>query len=159
MSDLPLLLVSVLGIAAGLRAFTPLALLSWAAHLKWISLAETRLAFLGYTTTAVIFTLLAVGELIGDKLPFVGNRTDLPAFSARILVGALCGWAIFLAAGTTWAIGAVIGAFGAIIGTFGGFYVRRSLVSKVGLPALLAALIEDVIAIDGTLLVLMTHRF
>lgn len=153
-----IILVLVVGILSGLRAFTPLALLCWAAHWNWIPLEDTQLAFLGHTASVIIFSLLALGELIGDKLPFVGNRTELPAFAARVLIGAFCGTAIFLAAEKTWAIGAVIGAVGAIIGTYGGFHFRRALVAKLGLPSLVAALLEDIIAIGGSLLVL-SHRF
>jgi uncharacterized membrane protein len=60
-------LVLLIGIVAGLRAMTAPAVVSWAAHLDWLHLENTWLAFLGFAFTPYIFTLLAIGELITDK--------------------------------------------------------------------------------------------
>ena len=62
------------GILVGLRSMTPPAVLSWAAHLGWIRLENTPLAFLGYAATPYILTLFALGELIADKLPKTPSR-------------------------------------------------------------------------------------
>ena len=51
----------LLGAASGLRAFTGLAVVSWAAHLGYIHLDHTWLAFLGFAFTPYILTLLAIG--------------------------------------------------------------------------------------------------
>jgi uncharacterized membrane protein len=40
-----------------------------AAHCGWLPFAGTKLAFIGYPVTLVVFTLLALSELIADKLP------------------------------------------------------------------------------------------
>jgi uncharacterized membrane protein len=42
---------------------------SWAAHLGWLHLQDTWLAFLGATVTPYIFSALALAELVIDKLP------------------------------------------------------------------------------------------
>ena len=49
-----------IGIVAGLRAMTAPAAVSWAAYLGWLKLDESILAFMGYTWTPWIITVLAV---------------------------------------------------------------------------------------------------
>ncbi len=66
---MPLYVVALLiGVVAGLRAMTAPAAISWAAHLGWLPLQDTPLAFLGFTATPYIFTVLAIVELITDQL-------------------------------------------------------------------------------------------
>ena len=60
------LLALLIGIVAGLRAFTAPAAASWAG---WLPLGGTWLAFLGSIWTAVILTVLALVELVTDQLP------------------------------------------------------------------------------------------
>ena len=74
------------------------AAVSWAAHLGWLRLDDTWLAFLGYAWTPWILTLLATGELVTDQLPSTPSRTVPVQFGARIAMGALSGTA-FGAAG------------------------------------------------------------
>jgi uncharacterized membrane protein len=139
----------LIGILAGLRALTPIAVVSWAARLGWLKLNGTWLAFLGATVTPYIASLLALAELVGDKLPTTPSRKTWMPFGARILSGALCGAA--LAGGT--ALGLCLGAIGAVIGTLGGSALRARLAQAFG-KDLPAALLEDAITIGGTLLIL-----
>src|SRR5437667_225466 len=46
-----------LGFAAGLRSLTPPAVAAWAAHLGWLNLNNSPLAFMGSIITAVSFLL------------------------------------------------------------------------------------------------------
>jgi uncharacterized membrane protein len=62
-------LAFLIGVVAGLRSMTAPAAVSWAAQLGWLRLENTGLAFLGYAATPYILSVLAVGELIIDKLP------------------------------------------------------------------------------------------
>ncbi|HSX73152.1 MAG TPA: DUF4126 domain-containing protein, partial [Shinella sp.] len=48
----------LIGIVAGLRAMTAPAAVSWAAYLGWIDLTQSALAFMGYSWTPWIFSLL-----------------------------------------------------------------------------------------------------
>ncbi len=136
-----MLLAFLLGVVAGLRAMTPLAAVSWAAHAGWIRLENTPLSFLASTAAPYITTLLALGELINDKLPKTPSRKAPPAFIVRILVGALCGAAL------VWPMGALAGAVGAVVGTLGGYEFRARLVRATGGKDLPIALLEDVIAV------------
>src|ERR1035441_9270827 len=87
-------LAFLIGVVAGLRALTPLAAVSWAARLGWLHLENTWLAFLGFAATPYIVSVLAIGELINDKLPKTPSRKAPPGFIARIVTGALCGGAV-----------------------------------------------------------------
>jgi uncharacterized membrane protein len=140
-----LLLAFLIGIVSGLRAMTAPAAVSWAARLGWLKLAGTPLAFLGYVATPYIFTVLALGELVNDKLPNTPSRKVPPQFIARIVTGSLSGAAIGAGSGMLLA-GLAIGAVGAVAGTLGGAEVRGALARAFG-KDLPAALLEDVTAI------------
>ncbi len=98
----PFVLSLLLGVVAGLRAITPLAVVSWAAHLGWLHLENTPLAFMGYAYTPYICSFLALGELINDKLPKTPSRKAPPGFAARIVMGAFGGAALGIAVGGLW---------------------------------------------------------
>lgn len=137
----------LLGGVCGLRSMVGPAVVSWAAYLRWIDLSNTLFAFLGYAFTPYIVSLLAIGELINDKLPTTPSRKAPPAFIARVVFGTLCGYALALGIGQNAAIGAVLGCVGAVAGTLGGYEARTRLGSSSKLPDIVIALCEDVIAI------------
>ncbi len=147
------LLAFAIGIIAGLRSLTAPAATCWAAHLGWIDLQQSPLAFMGSTVATSLFSLLAVGELITDKLPFTPSRLTPGPLGARILLGGLCGSAFCTAAGFSLLTGGLIGAGGGIAGAFMGYHARRSLTHTMKLPDFLVALIEDAIAIVGAFLI------
>ena len=84
----------LIGVVAGLRSMTAPAAVSWAARLGWLHLENTWLAFLGLAATPYILSLLAIGELIADKLPQTPSRKAAMGFTGRVLSGALCGAAL-----------------------------------------------------------------
>src|ERR1039458_7353015 len=124
-------LAFLIGVVAGLRALTPLAAVSWAARLGWLHLENTWLAFLGFAATPYIVSVLAIGELINDKLPKTPSRKAPPGFIARIVTGALCGAAIGAASQSLFG-GLVAGAIGPVVGTLGGYEFRSRLVRAIG---------------------------
>ncbi|MGH9685362.1 MAG: DUF4126 family protein [Candidatus Acidiferrales bacterium] len=138
-----------IGVIAGLRALTAPAAVSLAAHFKWMKLGGTALAFIGSTAVAVTLSILAIAEIVNDKLPKTPARTALPSFIVRIITGAFSGAAICLAARHSIVAGIVLGALGAIVGTLGGYHVRRVLVTWVKIPDFTVALVEDAVAIIG----------
>ncbi|SAL17026.1 DUF4126 family protein [Caballeronia humi] len=144
----------LMGVVAGLRAMTAPAAVSWAAHLGWLPLQGTPLAFLGYAATPWIITVLALLELVTDQLPSTPSRKVPVQFGTRIVVGALCGAALGTPSGV-WIGGLVAGVVGALIGTLGGAKARAALAQSFGrdLPA---ALIEDVVAIGGAVLLVLS---
>jgi uncharacterized membrane protein len=146
-----LILALLIGIVAGLRAMTAPAAISWAAYLGWLNLGDSWLAFLGHAFTPWILTVLAIGELFTDQLPSTPSRKVPVQFGARVFMGALCGWAIGTGAGSATG-GLIAGVIGAVIGTYGGAEIRKRLAESFG-KDLPAALIEDVVAIVGALLI------
>ncbi|WP_181701528.1 DUF4126 family protein [Chthonobacter albigriseus] len=141
-----LLAALVIGISAGLRAFTPLAAVSWAAALGWLDLGDSALAFLGFRWTPYVFTALALVEYVTDQLPSTPSRKVPMQFGARLVSGAVSGAAIGISGGVI-AIGLIAGVVGAVIGTLGGAEARRRLVAATGGRDLPIALLEDAVAI------------
>ena len=142
-----LLLALGIGFACGLRALTPPAIVAWAAHFGWLNLNNTPLAFMGSIITAIIFSVLAVVELIGDVRPSTGKRTEPIPLVARILMGGLCGACVSAAANQSITIGAIAGGVGGIIGAFAGYESRRRLVNALNIKDIFIALLEDLITI------------
>lgn len=149
-------LAFLIGVAAGLRSMTAPFAVSWAARRGWLHLENTKLAFLGFAATPYVFSVLAIGELIADKLPGTPSRKAAVGFSARIVSGAICGAALATAGGG-WVGGLLAGVIGAIVGTLGGYELRAGLV-KAMRGNLLGALQEDVIAIAGAFLIVLQFQ-
>jgi len=149
-----IVLALLIGVIAGLRAFTAPTAVSWAARLGLLPLVGTHLAFLGNAITVGILTALALFELVNDKLPKTPSRKIPAQFIPRVLFGAFAGAAIGLGIGSVW-VGLVCGAVGTVIGTLGGSAVRGALGSAFG-KDLPAALLEDIVAIVGSYLI-VTH--
>jgi len=151
------------GFLNGLRTLTSVAAICWGTRLHWFSLGQTPFAFLENPISLGVFSALAVGELIGDKLPKTPPRTDTFPLLARMAFGAGCAAALTFAAAkrqqlpspsiTFIASMAAIAAAGALAGTFAGFMARRSLTKQAGLPDLPVALVEDALTIGGSLLI------
>jgi uncharacterized membrane protein len=152
----PYLAALLIGVVAGLRAMTAPAAVSIAARFGTLSLQETPLAFLGFWATPYVLAALAVVELITDQLPSTPSRKVPMQFGARIVTGGLSGAAIGAAAGTLFG-GLVAGVVGAIIGTLGGAVARQRLAAMFG-KDLPAALIEDIVAIGGAALILVSLK-
>jgi len=148
-----LLLVFLLGCVAGLRSMTAPAVVCWAAHFGWLQFQRTELAFIDHVSTLILFTLLALLELIADKLPGTPARTAPVGLIARVIFGGLCGVALAISAGTSPVLALLAAIAGAMVGTFGGYNIRHALVSHKHLPDFAIALAEDMIAIAGGLLI------
>jgi uncharacterized membrane protein len=148
------LLTFLLGWVDGLRSLTAPALVCWAAHLGWLHLAGTRLAFINHRSTLIVFTLLAVVELIADKLPNTPARTAPLGLIARIVLGGACGLGLATSAGTSLPFPVLLGSMGALFGAFVGYHSRHLIVTKALVPDLAVAVAEDVIAIASGLLIL-----
>ena len=142
-----LLLAFGIGVVAGLRSLTAPAVVAWAAHIGWLNLQGSPLAFMGSIWTVVIFTLLALLELVADKLPGTPSRTAPVGLSSRIVTGALSGSCLAVAGNATLWMGALAGALGGIAGAFGGYQARVGLVRALRVPDAVIAISEDLVAI------------
>jgi uncharacterized membrane protein len=150
---LVLALAFCIGIIAGLRAFTAPTVVCWAASLGWLHLRGSRLAFMASIITVIIFTIFALVELTTDKLPKTPNRTTPMPLAFRVVLGALSGAALGIAGAQSIVACAVLGGIGAIVGAFGGYQIRHRIVSGLHLRDFGVAVVEDLIAIGGGLLI------
>ena len=139
----------LIGFFAGLRSLTAPAVTAWAAHLGWLDL-PVPLAWIGGTIAVAVFTVLAVLELVADKLPSTPSRTSPPGLIARIALGGLSGACLGAAGGGRAGVGGLLGIVGALVGGFGGYQARTNLVRTLGTPDAVVAVLEDVIAIAGS---------
>jgi uncharacterized membrane protein len=138
-----LIAIPLLGLVTGLRSMTAMAVLCWFAYRGDLPLDGTWASWAAKLTTAIIFTVLAVGELVADKLPKTPNRTAPGPLLVRIVVGGLVGAIVAAGLNGSEFEGIILGLGGALIGTFGGFLVRREIVLRLSCRDWLVALAED----------------
>jgi uncharacterized membrane protein len=137
-----------IGFAAGLRSLTPPAIVAWAAHLGWLSLNNTPLAFMRSIIAVVIFSLLALFELFADLQPSTPKRTAPVPLIARILMGGLCGACVYwVGSNQGLGLGAIVGAMGGLIGAFAGYEIRKRLVRSLNIKDMFIAVPEDLVTI------------
>ena len=149
-----LILSFLLGCVDGLRSMTAPAAVCWAANLGWLPLSGTRLEFLARPLALSIITIMALGELIVDKLPRTPPRTHPVGLIARTALGGACGFAVAVATEINPVLPVIGGVAGALLSAFAGYDARRLLVRRFRLPDFLVALVEDAIAITGGFLIL-----
>jgi uncharacterized membrane protein len=140
-------LAFAIGVVAGLRSFTAPAAVCWAAHLGWLHLEGSKLAFLGTSIAVYIASALALVELVLDKQAWMGARTKPGPLIDRLIMGALSGAALGSMPG------AISGCVGALVGTYGGYQARRRIVANLKVPDIAVALVEDALAVGGALLI------
>jgi len=138
-----------IGIVAGLRSLTAPAVVAWGAHLTWLNLHGSPLVFIGSTTAVATFSLLAIGELIADKLPTIPKRTAPAPLLARVVIGGLCGACLSAAGAKSLLAGMLLGGIGGVIGAFLGYRIRRRL--DLHIKDVVIAVCEDVVAVGFAL--------
>src|SRR5215211_7880764 len=106
-----LLFAFLIGFFAGLRSLTAPAATAWAVYLGWMRL-ERPLSLIGSLPSVVILTVLAVAELVADKLPKTPNRTSPPGLIARAVTGGVTGACVAASGAQGALLGALLGAVG-----------------------------------------------
>ena len=153
-------LILLLGMCTGLRTMTPIAVLCWFSYARG-SNGEPPLVlsgwrhFAAYLPSVAIFTLAALGEYIGDKLPGTPSRIGAIGLSGRVLFGVLVGVILAPRVGAQPAVAAIAGAAGAVAGAFGGWFVRTKLAAAVGKDWPVAN-VEDWVTITASILLLIS---
>ena len=142
----------LIGFVCGLRSMTAPAVVCWGARLGWLSLAGSWLNFLTHPVALMIFTLCTIGELIADKFPNIPSRTQIGPLGFRIVFGGICGAALAFSAHAMLAAGVAAGAVGAVAGAYLGYGYRHWSTGKI--PALMAALLEDAVAVGTGFIVI-----
>jgi uncharacterized membrane protein len=149
-----LVAIPVLGFMTGARTMMPMAVCCYFAYRHHLWLVDTWAFWMMRPVTFYVFAALAVGEVIGDKLPQTPNRTAPMPLVARIAFGGLTG-----ALAATFLQGEVVegiflGAGAALLGTFLTFHLRHRLTHQQGIRDLYVAIAEDCIVLGSSILAL-----
>jgi uncharacterized membrane protein len=153
------ILICILGMCTGLRTMTPIAVLCWFAYRNALHLVGWR-SFTANVIAVGIFTLMALGEYIGDKLPSTPSRTSPVGLIGRGLFGGFVGFVLAQPLLLSPVLAVVIGIVGALLGTYAGWFVRTRVVMALKCPDWPVAVAEDCIAITLSILLLnsvVTH--
>jgi uncharacterized membrane protein len=150
---MPLLYAGLLGVFTGLRTMTPVAVLCWYAYLHALHL-EGWQAFLAHIVSAILFTVLALGEYAGDKLPNTPSRIGAVGLAGRTLFGGLLGYVVAQPLGSSPVVSLLCGVLGALAGAYAGWFVRTRSVAALKSADWPVAVAEDCVAITGSILVL-----
>ncbi len=110
----PYIQATALGMTAGLRSMLPIALLNRNSN----SLAPA---------------VLALGEVVGTRLPVLPTRTKQGPLIARVVIGGTAGALLFQQQRRPMRTGAALGAIGATAGAFLGSYGRKKLSRSIPL--------------------------
>ncbi|MFL5627218.1 MAG: DUF4126 family protein [Ktedonobacteraceae bacterium] len=138
---------ATLGFATGLRSLTPLALLSWLQADKPSKSKDSVETLLDHPAVRITTALLALGELVGDKLPIIPSRLKPGPLTGRLLIGSLAGMSISHQYRQSLLLGALLGIGGAAAGSFMGYYGRTTLANATRIPQGLWGIAEDGLAI------------
>jgi uncharacterized membrane protein/uncharacterized protein (UPF0548 family) len=154
----PLTRALLLGAVAGMRSQLPIALLGLESSRgrfdpgrSWLA---RRLATPGGVAAAV---LASVGELVGDKLPVIPDRTRPGPLTGRVAIGTLVGAVVYQDADLPVAYGAVVGAVAAAASTFALARARAALGRRTPLPDLAWGVVEDALAVTLGLLAVQSR--
>jgi uncharacterized membrane protein len=127
----------LIGAATGLRSSSGMAAVCLAGRSERLS------PFFRRTDVRAASALLAIGELLADKLPSNPPRTSPPGLFPRVALGAVAAGQLARGAGASTGVAGLLGSAAAVGAAFGGLALRQRL-SK-GLSPIPAALIEDVV--------------
>lgn len=144
---------AVMGAVAGLRSMTAPAAVSQLAR-RGLPVGARSIEFLNSVVSMRTTLALAAGELIADKLPFVGSRIKPPSLIVRAVSGALSGAAVTSAKKKSILPGILIGAAAAIGASFAAYELRKRAAKALHVPDSVVAVAEDAVAVGAGLLVL-----
>ena len=139
----PLACAFMLGVVGGSRSMLAPAVVSRAVRGGALPVASTPLSFLEGRNLNRLLSVLALAEIVADKLPMTPSRKLAFAYAARVVTGGLAG-AVVGSASNRASLGALLGMAGAVVGTEGGA-AFRSWLSSLFERDLPAAVIEDLV--------------
>ncbi|HZS54026.1 MAG TPA: DUF4126 family protein [Bryobacteraceae bacterium] len=149
---------AVMGAVAGMRSMSAPAVVSQLSNSGLIPEDGSPLMWLHHPGVSKVLTVLATGELIADKLPFIPARTKAGPLAARALTGGLSGAAVFSSKRRPWWIGALIGAAAAVGASFGAYKLRKQITEEYHVPDTVVAIAEDALVAGCGYLVLSSLR-
>jgi uncharacterized membrane protein len=144
---------AALGLVAGMRsASAPAVISSYVRERRGQILASPQLTNspLRHLTSPVgsnALRVLALGEMVTDKLPFVPKRTETPSLITRAVSGGVAGAVVGLVHRGSPALAALIGALSATGATFGAYRLRKQLAENTAVPDALIGGLEDLLVL------------
>ncbi|MGF7042879.1 DUF4126 family protein [Mucilaginibacter lappiensis] len=139
-----------LGTLAGMRSTSaPVITSHILSHHHSKNLEHSPLRFMQSANVAKVLKLVALSELVADKLPSTPNRIKPAVLAARVLSGALAGASIYKAIGGKAITGALIGGGAAFASTFGSYFLRKSAVKSSHIIDPVIGAIEDALVIGS----------
>jgi len=148
---------ALLGTLAGMRSMAAPAVLGQLSRKGALTGVTSGLALVSKPRFAGVVTILAVGELVADKLPITPNRTAVGPLLGRAFTGGISGAVLCSAKKRSPWIGALIGAAAAVGAAYGTYELRRRAGRKFHVPDAVIALTEDVLV--GSLGAALTSQF
>jgi uncharacterized membrane protein len=142
-----LIAIPLLGLVNGMRTMTPIAVLCWFAYAGYLPVGGTWAFWSAKLVVAIVFTVLALGEFIVDKLPKTPNRIAPGPLIARLLFGGLVAAIVAVALDGSGLEAVILAVAGVLIGAFASFVVRRDLVARSGSKDWPVAVVEDISAV------------
>src|SRR5437763_631024 len=130
---------AVLGAVSGMRSMAAPAIVSRLAHTGLLPLEGSQIKFLGNKNSAKTMALMAAGEMIADKLPFIPKRTAVFPLITRAASGAFSGSAVTRARGRSVVLGALICSLAAVGASYGAYKLRKAVGEKLHLPDAIVA--------------------
>ncbi len=136
-----------LGAASGMRSTAGVALVARElAHWQRPGAVGPE-AWLQHPAASRVTGAMLLGELVADKLPIVGDRTEPRALAGRFVAGALSGAALMGRRGESTFWGAAVGGAAAVASVQVCYRIRRHLTRHESYPDAIVALAEDAFAL------------
>jgi uncharacterized membrane protein len=135
-----------LGAVTGIRSMMGLAFFSDHAD-EMKDESNPALDFLKRPRVAALLKIMAAGEVVMDKLPFIPARTEVAPLIGRIVIGGLVGAAI---SKEKWIQGGAVGAVGALASTYAITYLRKTLHDDRHIPDVVLGVAEDALVVKAS---------
>jgi uncharacterized membrane protein len=149
---------AVMGAVAGIRSMSAPAIVGQLSDAGFIPEGNSPVGWLQHPNVGNAFKVLASGESLADKLPFLPARTGIGPLAARAITGSVGGAAICGAAKRPWWIGALIGAAAAVAASFGATRLRKWISEQHNVPNTVVGLIEDAVVTGAGQLIVASFK-
>lgn len=139
-----------MGAVAGMRSMSAPALVSHQLtdnHSD--ALDKAGLSFMADPNVAAGLKILAAGEMVADKTPWIPDRTHPVSLVGRATSGALVGAALCAKRGESCEIGGLLGALSALAATYAMYHFRTWASKEWDVPDAVLGVVEDVLVVSA----------
>lgn len=135
----------LIGLVGGQRAMTPLAAISMAAAGGELPTNTGAPRVIAHSLVAAGTSILAIAEMLGDKLPAAPDRIVPIGLTARFITSAIAG-ASLAPRRQRW-LGAAVGGSTAVVASYPGWRARMATIPDYGQTR--TGLVEDALVVLG----------